>query len=256
MKRNILVSISSFIIPLYGMVAIMSGYLPHVYYANIIAHTILLIVMCSTAFSICYFFYINYVHTRVHQFFAVAVFFEISGIVFLFHAISIPSFYFLNEGIFDVTEHFGFLFSCIIVPFLFSQSAGLEEFFYKNRHGITRSIALMLLVWFILLVYSNELTEYFFAYVNYANILSGVLLIVGILALLKNYRAFAYYASYSYLIAGLSIMINATVAPFFYREWNVLWWYFHIIILCANLIIFLGVLKKCNKKVCVLTENI
>lgn len=254
MQRIILISIASFIIPLYGMVAIASGYLSRVYYTGILAHTVLLIVICSTAFSICHFFYINFVHTKSTPFFVVAVFFEILGIVLLFHSISIPSFYFISEDTFDVTEHFGLLFSGIALLLLFVRSARFEEFLYRNRRGITRSIALALFVWFVLLVSFNELSAYFSTNVDYATATSGILVVVGIYAMVREHRSFVCYASFSYLIAGLSVMVNATIIPFFYKEWNVLWWYFHIVILCAGLIIFFGILRRCDKKVCVLSN--
>lgn len=248
MKKTILLSVAALLFPLYGLVALMNSILPHVYYTSIFAHTLLIVIMCSMALSICFFFYVHYVNTKDSLFFVIMLFCEILGITLFFHAIAVPSFYLLNEHIFDITEHYGLLFSSVTLPLLFIKSRFLEGFLYAHKRTISLYVALALFGWFIAIALVPALSLAFSSYVDYAIFFSGVFLVAGIYALLKESAVLKCYAFFPYLVAGLSMLISIAIIPFFYKEWNMVWWYFHIIILCAEIIIFIGILKKCDKK--------
>lgn len=248
MKKTILLSTVALILPLYGFIALMSSYLPRVYYASIFMHTILIAVVCSTALSICYFFYMHYVDTKYLLFFVIMLFCEILGITFFLHAIAVPSFYLLDKHIFDITEHYGLLFSSGALLLLFIKSYIPEDFLYVRRRAILLYVALALFGWFITLMFIPTLSEMFSLYVDHAIFFSGVFLVAGIYALMKERAILRCYALFPYLVAGLSLLVNVTIIPFFYKEWNMVWWYFHIVILCAETVIFIGILKKCDKK--------
>lgn len=248
MKKTILLSVAALFFPLYGFVALMNSILPHVYYTSIFAHTMILVIVCSMALSMCYFFYMHYVNTKDSLFFVIMLFCEILGITFFFHAIAVPSFYLLNEHIFDITEHYGTLFASVAFLLLFIKSRSLENFLYARRRAIPLYIALALFGWFITLAFVPALSLAFSTYVDNAIFLSGVFLVLGIYALLKESAVLRCYAFFPYLVAGLCMLISIAIIPFFYKEWNMVWWYFHIIILFAEIIIFIGILKKCDKK--------
>lgn len=247
MKKILIISLASFFIPFYIFIGIINSYLSRVYYAGIIVHSVLLAAICSTFFSIFYFYYINYMKNRDLSFFIMALFFKIIGLSLFFHAISIPSFYFVNDYIFDITEHFGLFFAGLVLMLMFLPVGFAENFFYIHKKKIIIFCASILIFWFIFLLISPEFVILFFKYVNLFTFLSGILLFLGIVALFKKNNEIIQYTSFYYLIAGLSILLNAAIIPFFYKEWNMVWWYFHTIIFFAAIIIFIGILKKCNK---------
>lgn len=248
MKKILIISFASFFIPFYVFIALMNTYLSRVYYTNILAHSALLIVICSTAFSISYFYYINYAKNKDLLFFIIALFFKIIGLAMFFHAITIPTFYFMNEHIFDVTEHFGLFLASLILMALFLPVNYAGDFIYNNKRKILVFCALTMILGFISLLFSIGLTDKFYKDVNDFIFLSGVLLLVGAIGFLKKRARMAEYVSFPYLIAGLTVLVNAAIIPFFYKEWNVVWWYFHIVIFLAEIVIFIGILKKCDKK--------
>lgn len=248
MKKTILLSIAALLFPLYGLIALMNSILPHIYYTSIFAHTMIIAIICSMALSMRYFFYMHYASTKRLLFFVITLFCEILGITFFFHAIAVPSFYLLDEHIFDIMEHYGTLFASVAFLLLFIKSRSLENFLYTHKRTISLYIALALFGWFITLALIPALSLVFSTYVDNAIFLSGVFLVLGIYALLKERAVLRCYAFFSYLVAGLCMLVSVAIIPFFYKEWNMVWWYFHIIILFAEIIIFIGILKKCDKK--------
>lgn len=247
MKKILVISFASFFVSFYIFVGLANSYLSRVYYTGILAHFVLLIFICSTLFSISYFYYINYVRNRDLPFFVMALFFEIFGLTLFFHAVSIPSFYFLSDYIFDVTEHFGLFFAGLVLMLMFLPAGFADNLFYNHKKKIIISCISILILWFIFLLTFSGFAMLFFKYVNLFVFLSGVLLILGIVALLKKREEISQYTSFIYLIFGLSILLNIVIIPFFYKEWNIVWWYFHAIILFSGIVIFIGILKKCNK---------
>lgn len=247
MKKSLLILFTSFFITFYISLAILSSYLSHVYYTSLVAHSILLIIICSTAFSTCYFYYYNYSQNRIFPFFVMALFFEVLGFMFFFHAVSIPSFYFFNEYIFDVTEHFGPFLGGLVLMLMFLPDGFAKNFFYKNRKKILVLSALALILWFIFYVFSIEASKSIFDNINSYIFLSSIFLLIGLVAIFKERGRLSEYKSFNYLIAGLGMFLNAAIEPLFYKEWNVLWWYFHLILVFAGFVIFAGILKKCDK---------
>lgn len=247
-KKIIVISFTVFFMFFYIFVALENSYLVHIYYTGILAHSVLLMTICSTAFSIFYFYYKSYAQNKNPLFFAVALFFEMTGISFFFHSITIPTFYFLNEYIFDITEHLGLFFAGAALMILFLPAGSITDFFYNYRKKIVYFVALFSAIKIILFFSSSGFAEEFVKYINLFIFLSGVLMFAGVMRILKMRATMAECKIYSYLVVGLSVLINAAIIPFFYKEWNVLWWYFHMIILIAELIIFIGILRKCDKK--------
>lgn len=248
MRKSITISFAAFFIPFYVFFALMNSSLTHVYITSILAHSVLMIIICSTAFSICYFYYMNYVRNSDLQFFAISLFFGIAGSTFFFHVISIPSFYFLSEYIFDITEHYGLFFAGLALTLMFLPDGLAKNLFYDHRKSIMYCCVFGILAWFVLLLASPGLSLLLFEQVNVVVFLSGILLVSGIVALLIKRTEICHHTSSAYLVAGLSVLANAMIIPFFYKEWNIVWWYFHLVILCGEIIVFIGILKKSDKK--------
>lgn len=247
MKKLLIISFAAFFIPFYIFIALANTYLARVYYAGIWAHSVLLTIICSTAFSICYFYYINYVRNKDLLFFIIALFFKIIGLAMFFHTITIPTFYFMNEYVFDVTEHFGLFLASLVLMAVFLPARHIGDFVYNNRGKILIFCASAMILLFTFLIFFIELADIFYKYIDLFTFVSGALVFVGTVGFLKKRAAMIGYTSFPYLVAGLSILINAAIIPFFYKEWNIVWWYFHISILLTEIIIFVGILQKCDK---------
>lgn len=243
MKKIVILLLASFFIPFYIFVALEASYLSRIYYTGIWEHSILLLIICSTALSISYYCYKYYTRDKTPSFFILSLFFIIIGVSFFLHSIAIPSFYFLNEQIFDITEHFGLFLAGGVLMVLFLPEHFIKEALYDNKRKIFFGFIFAMLLLYATMFLSWDLSRKFSDSINYFIFVSGVFLIAGIGKLFQAREMIFGHAHFYYFIAGLSMLVNAAIIPFFYKEWNLSWWYFHIVILAAELAIFWGMVK-------------
>lgn len=243
MKKIVILLLASFFIPFYIFIALEASYLSRIYYTGIWEHSILLLIICSTALSISYYCYKYYARDKTPSFFILSLFFIIIGVSFFLHSIAIPSFYFLNERIFDITEHFGLFLASGVLMALFFPERFIKEALYDNKKKIFFGSIFAMVLLYAAVFLSQDLSKNLADSINYFIFISGVFLIAGISRLLQAREMIFGHMNFYYFIAGLSMLVNAAIIPFFYKEWNLSWWYFHIVILIAELIIFWGMVK-------------
>ena len=244
MKRFniILIALVSFLIPFLGFVLLLKGFFGGVIYHSHLAHSILLIITCAIAFYAAYLADQAYLKNRDPRVFVTSLAFYVFGLSFLSHAVSIPDWQFFNEAVFDITEHYGLFIGAFIFFALVFLPFGLQEKIYRFRMSIFIVLTLMLFIGFAALFIFPAFLGFLTAFINLAIVLTGFLFFCALLFLLKIYHK-TKNILLIYMVSGFGILINSGIIPLFYKEWNVLWWYFHITFLSGFLVILFGVLR-------------
>lgn len=119
----------------------------------------------------------------------------------------------------------------------------IKDALYSNKKKIFLGFIFAMILLYAVIFISRDLSKNFSDNINYFIFISGALLVAGIGRILQEREIIFGHANFYYFIAGLSALVNTAVIPFFYKEWNLSWWYFHIVILIAELIIFWGIIK-------------
>lgn len=209
-------------------------------------HALIMVVSGSISFYIFYRAYGIYKATRNPILLSLSLAFLIFGISLVFHAVSIPGLtYFFNETFFDITEHYGlFLGSLILLGAIFPYNKKIEDAFYKYHKFFLYGILLVFLMFFISVLSLPSWADFLARYVN---------LPVGVTSLAFFLNALFIFGAHDfkkkrnplslYLMSGLFILANVGIIPFFYEEWNVLWWFFHFIFVIGYLLILIGLLR-------------
>jgi hypothetical protein len=170
--------------------------------------------------------------------------FFIFAVVFFLHAIAAPSFHFVTEAFFDITEHFSLFFGALLL-FIgsFFPIIKMNKYFYNRLKLVFILLSLLLLAFFSLLFFFPKLAHFTEAYINIPILLTGPLFFLAAVKLFRQYclspKKFLYK-----VILGSSILISTGIIPLFYTEWNALWWYFHLVILAGFTIMTIGVGDK------------
>lgn len=243
-KSNIIfTALISFLTPFAGFFLLYKGFFGDIVYHSHLAHSILLIITCAIAFYAAYLADQAYLKTRDPRVFVTSLAFYIFGLSFLSHAISIPDWQFFNEAIFDITEHYGLFIGALILFALAFLPFGLQEKIYRFRMSIFVALTLMLFIGFATLFIFPAFPDFLTAYINLAIVLTGFLFFCALLFLFKIYHK-TKNILLVYMVFGFGILINSGIIPLFYREWNVLWWYFHVVFLSGFLVILFGVFRS------------
>ena len=217
-------------------------------YKDVVLHSILLFVVCFLSFYVSYFAYEASSRNKNPIIFMIALAFYAFGFSFLIHAISIPDFAVFNEAIFDVTEHYGlFLGSLILVFSLFSIRES-KDILFKNHAKIFVAFAASTLLGFFALMLFPVLTKNLVAIVDIVTAATGLLFLLSIIFFVQQYLRYKK-SLLLYLVSGLAIVLNTAIIPFFYQEWNLLWWYFHFVFLVGFMVIWMGLIINQRKEV-------
>ncbi|MBI3671630.1 HAMP domain-containing protein [Candidatus Azambacteria bacterium] len=177
--------------------------------------------------------YNGYIIKRDPGAFILSLSFFTFGTVFLFHALALYHLPFFYDEMFDVTEHYGlFLGSLILIGFLVPYKKDSERL-YKNRLGILAGISTFFIPGVFILATFQSFGKFLASYINSALILTGILILIVIVFLMQGYRRVANRRMSTFFIIGFSILINSAVVPFFYNEWSLVWWYFHLTFILA-----------------------
>jgi len=239
-----LLLLGAFLLPFLGFLFIYNSSLVEIFYDNHIAHLILMAIVGILAFYTTYFTYKVYKKDRDVRIFFIALAFYAFGFVFMFHAVSslgavwlggIISF---SEAIFDITEHFGLLIGSLFLLGLTLPIQNSKDRVYKNRVRIFVTLAVTLLVGLISLL----------AFPGFAENINVDLVAVGPTALFFTILSLFFLREYRknpntlllYITLSFGVLINSAIIPFFYEEWNILWWYFHFTFLLGFLLILYG----------------
>jgi PAS domain S-box-containing protein len=159
------------------------------------------------------------------------------GVISFSHAVLVPAFGWGNEELFDISEHYGFFLTSLllwglIIPF----SDRLKEKIYRSRTKIFIGANIFLLLGFTLLFLLPALAQALFAGVNFFIGFSAINFFALLLFLLGRKEDNFFTSSFPQVLA---VLTAANLVPFFYREWNLVWWYYHFLWLASVLLLLL-----------------
>jgi two-component system sensor histidine kinase VicK len=238
LSRIVFISTVSFLLPLFGFLALLGSPLGGQIYQNDILHLVIMAIMCPVAFYVSFRAYLGFKDSRDTRLFFVALAFYVFGFVFLLHAVVAPVFNF-PEVVFDIFEHYGLFLGVIIFLFILFVPIKPEKLYIHKSKVLFFSALLLLLATLAVIVYP-PLTQLLERGIDiFTGATAGLFLILVVL-LIQKYKN-TKNVLLVYLIAGFSILVNVGIIPFFYNEWNVLWWYFHLVSLIGFVVILVGV---------------
>lgn len=236
-----------FFLPFLVFLFLRSSQLGRQSYYDPLIHSLLLLTVCGLAFYVAYAALRGYKESQAVNLFITGLAFYTFGFVFFLHGIAVPDIGLFTEAFFGVTEHYSLFLGSLILLGLILPSEGLREVLYQHRVKIFFGWAVFLLATFITLVLFPPLTEMLERLVDLFIGMTVLLIIVTLIFMLISYQRNRSSLLF-YLIIGLAILVNSAIIPFFYREWNFLWWYFHFTFLLPFLIISLCFLRYRHKK--------
>jgi len=246
-KNVILLTLGAFLLPFSGFVFLANSALGQIEFHNHFFHSILLLITAVLAFYTAYAAYKSYGKNQDLRIFIISLSFYVFGFVFFFHGITIPdalhNFPWFNEAIFDVTEHYGLFLGSLVFLGLILPLHNFKETIYKNRVKIFGGLVLGLLFGFIALVVFPKFAEALESTIDFPTALTAIFFFISAVFLIKRFKEKQNTLLF-YLILAFAILINSAIIPFFYGEWNALWWYFHITFLIGFAIILLGLIKN------------
>lgn len=245
-KKAIIIALMSFLVPFLGFVLLINSSLAKIYYNNIIVHSILLIVICSIAATMSIFTYRAYAKFKNIRIFITSCFFYTLFIFFLLHSVFVHKFYFVSEESFDIAEHIGMFFASLISLIFILPLERLTDIVYKRRKLILFVLTILFFGFIASLLIFVSFVRLLSFYLDFFILFTGIFLLLSAIFLIRRYSA-TWHGALIYLIATLSIFINAAIIPFFYNEWNVLWWYFHFVILAGLIVVLSGIFANPEK---------
>src|SRR3989338_7108496 len=205
------------------------------YFHNAPAHSFVLLAFTATLFGIWFLSYQRFVRDKDLRWYILSVAFFIRGVFAFAHAVLVPVFGWGNEELFDISEHYGlFLASLLLWGLAIPFSDRLKDKIYQGRTRIFLGLNAVLLIGFTPVFLSPFLQEALYSQANLFIGLTGVSFLFLFLALIWRQKD-SFFGSSLPLV--LALLAAATIPPFFYREWNLTWWYFHILELAALLLL-------------------
>lgn len=236
----------AFFIPFAIFILILNSSLVVVFYQNYLTHTILLALVCMLAFSASYFAYHVFSGNKDFKILILSMIFYIFGFLFFIHGSAIPGFLLLSEEAFDATEHFSLFLGAIFFLAMFFPFKKHEAFIYKNRLRVFVALNAFLVSFFVILATLPRFAAFLAGSSDFFIGSTGVLLLAVIFLLADQYQQNKSIFLF-FLMAGCATLINVGIMPFFYYEWNVLWWYFHLVFIMGFSIILIGLVKSHKK---------
>src|SRR3989344_4407026 len=209
-------------------------------------HWLVMIIASSLAFYIFYRAYSSYKITKNPPLLAISLAFLTFGISLIFHAVTIPGFpYFFNETIFDIAEHYGlFIGSLILLGVVFPYNKTIENFFYAHHKILLRGLPAFFVIFFLSVIALPPLAEFLGSHINLPTGITGVAFFLNAIFIFFAHNYKKERGSLSvFLVISFLVLTSVGVIPFFYEEWNILWWFFHLIFIVGFLLMLLGLIK-------------
>ncbi len=212
-------------------------------YFNTVLHSILMLVICTVIFYSAYFSYQIYKQSRQVSLFAVSLSLYVFGLVFLVHSMYISGFVEMSKEAFEVSEHYGLFLGSLVFFLLTVSFDKAKDFVFKNKTVILYCLLLAVAFFVVSMLIFDSVAVFLNQYIDYFVFLTAVSFL---LLSIFSFRKFKQYKNkmYFYLSLGFAVLINAGVAPFLYEDWNIFWWYFHLIFLFGFLFVLFGLLKN------------
>lgn len=240
-------AITAFLTPL-GALFILQTFFSDIYIRNHILHSSVMAITGLLSFYIFWRAYKTYNANKGDStpLFLLSLSFLTMGAVFIFHAIAISDIYIFSETIFDIFEHYGLFFGALILlGVLFPYNQNITRAIYASRKIFLFSLVIFLAIFSILVVFSTPVAEFLSTHINLAIGLTGISFFVNALFLLlsHDYNRKSDRLSF-YLIIGFLILTSSGIVPFFYKEWNAVWWFSHIIFIAGFIFTLVELFKQ------------
>jgi len=211
-------------------------------YHNPLAHSFVLLAFTVVLFFIWFFSYQRFVRDKDLRWYFLSIAFFVRGVFAFAHAVLVPAFGWGNEALFDISEHYGlFLASLLLWGLVIPFSEQIKERIYQARSKIFLGLNAVVLIGFASLFFLPPLAEALFSWANFFIGLTGISFFLLLIKLLTQKEDSFFTSS---LPKALVLLVAATLPPLFYREWNITWWYFHILELGALLLLLLLLLLR------------
>jgi hypothetical protein len=242
-KNLILTTLGSFFLFYFGFLGIDKLEINHLLYQNFILHGVLLLTLCLVCFYIMHRALVSYKYTEKIEVFILALVFCIFGFVFLYHGLAIPGLLFFNEEIFDIFEHTGLFLGAFVSLLLIPDFICYSKKVYLNRKNILTALIAFLVAYPLFILSTPPFVEIISTSINVLTFATAILFGIDVAFLTNKYLQTKSVVLY-YLIIGFAILINTGIAPLYYQEWNLMWWYFHLVTLIGYIVILIGLNKS------------
>lgn len=246
-SKTAIKAIISFLTPIGAILIFSLSYLSEISVQSHPLHWLIMVIAGSLAFYVFYRAHNTYKVTKNPPLLALSLAFLTFGIALIFHAITIPGFpYFFNETIFDITEHYGlFLGSLILLGIIFPYNKKIENFFYAYHKIFLRGLLAFFIIFFTLVIVLPPMAEFLEAHVDLPIGITGATFFLNAVFIFFSHNFKKERSQLSvFFVIGFLILTSAGIVPFFYEEWNITWWFFHIIFIVGFVLMLLGLKKQ------------
>jgi len=243
MKKVIVFTFLSFLIPFGIFIYLLKKVAtPELFIHSHLIHGVVMVAICLVSFFVAYRAYLSYFYSKKVEELFLTIAFYMFGLIFLIHGIFVPGFLFIDELLFDVFEHTGLFLGSFLFLGLGLSLTKRKEWIYNNRSKIITGVVASTIAYPIFILGTPPIAEYIGSKLDIITGLTSVFFLLSIFVLLSKYRKQASSLTL-YLSVSFAMLINTGIIPFFYEEWNIVWWYFHILTLISFLVLLVGLLK-------------
>lgn len=208
-------------------------------YKNVEAHSIALLTAALFAVIVGIYSLLTYKRSKNTRFFLISLSFLTFAAVFVIHAYFGSFLDSTHDLLFDISEHYGLFIGSIAFLFIFIRSKDFSDWVAKNNIKVMIYWALTVagLVWMV--VWSQKLAGSLAQIIDLPTLLTGAVFFMAVMFLILRYSLERNWFDF-FLTLGISIMTTTAVIPLIYEEWNIIWWLFHVVIIVAFFLVFIG----------------
>ncbi len=240
-----------FAVPFFVFVFLVLSGLGKIVFVNHLTHLVVLLAISIFSFYVTVLSYRAYDRGGDLRMFALSLSFYSFGFFFLIHGLIIPDIrqkiFLFNPSFFNVALNYGLLFGSLWLLGLVLPLRTREKFIYKNRLKIFSGAIFSLFAFFLFLMLFPPISEVLKSFSGVANLFMGGIFFVVLIFLLLRLRRKTDSFDFCLLLA-FSVLSNLVVISLFAKDWNIIWWYFHLVFLIGFGLVFFAVIKGCKKK--------
>ncbi|OGZ06539.1 MAG: hypothetical protein A3C93_04985 [Candidatus Lloydbacteria bacterium RIFCSPHIGHO2_02_FULL_54_17] len=193
-----------------------------------------------------YFYYRLYAKNPIACLYFASVSVFVFTVTYVFHGIAMlmishdPSP--RNGMLFDIAEHYGLFLSALLFVGMVLPFRAERSFLYQHRKRIYLGVAVLLGAAIALVYASESVVRVLYGATDAVVVMTGLVLIAAGLFLAYDYSRSRNLLNL-YLIFGLTVMAGSCYLPFYYAEWDLLWWYLHLVFPVGYTAIFIGMIS-------------
>ena len=210
------------------------------------AHSVVMTCIFGAQLAAVYLISRKYAETRDGLWLLLILFGSASSLYFFLHALVVPDFLIFSEELFDVFEHYGLFVGGIALLLGPASTLWDRERLYQRRKIIMGAWMAGNLFFVGALILWPKALQIAYACVDYATGISGLFLLSAGIFFFRRFSVSREPLD-AYVAGGLLILTGSTILPFFYEEWNLLWWSNHGLFLLGNAAIFAGCIADRRK---------